>query len=107
MIYNRFLRHSASPCLLKRNMEGLEMADEHLKTLDAALEKLRAHRRALAENLAGNYKRGHTEGWCDQLVQVQATIDALLRAVEDERCLNPDLLRAKKKSPASIRTGGS
>lgn len=70
-------------------MEGLEMADEHLKTLNAALEKLRAHRRALAENLADNYKRGHTEAWCDQLVQIQATIDALLRAVKDEKSLLP------------------
>ncbi|WP_196776314.1 hypothetical protein [Rhizobium etli] len=65
------------------------MADEHLKTLDTALEKMRNRRRALAENLAGDYARDYSEGWRDQFVQIQEAIDALLRAIEDEKSLLP------------------
>ncbi|PDT24470.1 hypothetical protein CO674_07245 [Rhizobium hidalgonense] len=75
------------------------MADEHLKNLDAALVKMREHRRTLAENLAGDYARAHTEGWRDQLVQVQQTIDALLRAKDDERNLLP---KVATSAPLSI-----
>jgi hypothetical protein len=66
------------------------MAGEHLKTLDSALEKAREHRRALAAKLAGDYNRGQTESWRDQFVQTQQAIDALLRAIEDEKALQPN-----------------
>ncbi|MEY9198315.1 flagellar biosynthesis chaperone FliJ [Sinorhizobium fredii] len=65
------------------------MADEHLKTLDAALEQLRAQRRALAEKLADDYNRSFSDGWRDQFIQTQQAIEALHRAIEDEKSLKP------------------
>jgi hypothetical protein len=63
----------------------MEMAKEHAKQLSAARDRLVADRRDLATALAGPYKRGHTENMRECFITVQATIEAIDRAVRDEQ----------------------
>jgi len=71
------------------------MPEEHVKQLVAARERLLADRRGLTEVLAKPYERGKTERWQERFVTVQATIEAIDRALQDER--HPAEGRAKSK----------
>jgi hypothetical protein len=61
------------------------MAEEHLKTLETAREQLVKQRRGLADALAKPYSRGESETWLNSFVQLQAAIDAIDRAIGDEK----------------------
>jgi hypothetical protein len=60
------------------------MAEEHVKQLFAAREKLVADRRELAEAMAKPFERGHTDSR-NKFVVVQAAIEAIDRAIQDEQ----------------------
>jgi hypothetical protein len=63
------------------------MADEndHLAKLVAARSRMVIERREVASALTEKYKRGHTDDMRELLVQIQATIDAIDRAIADEK----------------------
>ena len=50
-----------------------------------AREKLIEQRRNLAASLGGDYQRGHTDDRRSQFIEVQQTLEAVDRAIEDER----------------------
>jgi hypothetical protein len=50
-----------------------------------AREKLVEQRRDLAASLGAEYQRGHTDVRRAQFIEVQKTIEAIDRAIEDER----------------------
>ena len=61
--------------------------NEYLAKLAAARSRMVTERRELASALAEKYKRGHTDDMREQLVQIQATIEALDRAIVDEKSI--------------------
>jgi hypothetical protein len=61
----------------------MDKESEHIKTLLNARERLVAERRALAGTLAKEYERGHTLE--EHFIAVQNTIDAIDRAIADEK----------------------
>jgi hypothetical protein len=61
---------------------------QQIGTLEKALGHLRDDRRRVAENLAKGYQTGFTDAMMDQFVKVRATIEAIARALEDERQLS-------------------
>ena len=68
----------------------MEMAEDHVNELAAAREVLIADRRALALALAEPYKRDHSENMRKAFIDVQATIEAIDRAIRDEdRMMSP------------------
>ena len=68
------------------------MADEneHLAKLTAARSRLVTERRDVASALTEKYKRSHTDDMRALLVQVQATIEAIDRAIADEKNMAND-----------------
>jgi hypothetical protein len=80
--------------------EAMEMAKEHSNQLSAARDRLVADRRDLATALAGPYKRGHTENMRECFITVQATIEAIDRAVRDEQ--SNHFHKYSKKSPVTV-----
>jgi len=71
--------------------------EQHVDALKAAREQLVKQRRDLAASLAKPFERGGTEGWRVAIVEVQAAIDAIDKAVLDEK----KLLGAKEESIGS------
>jgi hypothetical protein len=65
------------------------MACAHQQKLQKAREQLVIQHRAIAEALAGSSKRGNTEQCRELMVQIQATIDAVDKAMKDEERLSP------------------
>lgn len=63
----------------------MDKESEHIKTLLNARERMVAGRRALADTLTKEYKRGHTEKMEERFIAVQNTIDAIDRALADEK----------------------
>ena len=65
----------------------VNMADEneHLAMLVAARSRMVTERREVASALTEKYKRAHTDDMRELLVQIQATIDAIDRAIADEK----------------------
>jgi hypothetical protein len=61
------------------------MAEVYAEPLSAARERLLEERRGLAGELAKPYERGKTEQLRERFIAVQATIDAIDRAIADER----------------------
>jgi hypothetical protein len=63
------------------------MADhnDHLAKLVAARSRMVTERRDVASALSEKYKRGQTNEMRELLVQIQATIDAIDRAIADEK----------------------
>jgi hypothetical protein len=63
------------------------MADEneHVKNLEAALDRLIERRRHLANELSGEFKRGRTEYAQERFNVVQTTIEAVRKAIEEEK----------------------
>ena len=62
------------------------MADEneHIAKLTAARSRMVTERRDIASALTEKYKRAHTNDM-RELVQIQATIEAIDRAIADEK----------------------
>jgi len=60
------------------------MAEEHVKQLSTAREKLVAERRMLAEMLAKPHERGQADVRAS-FVAVQTAIEAIDRALQDEQ----------------------
>jgi hypothetical protein len=63
------------------------MADEneHIAKLTAARSRMVTERRDVASALTEKYKRAHTNDMRELLVQIQATIEAIDRAIADEK----------------------
>ncbi len=59
--------------------------NEHIQKLATARTLTVKARREVVEALAQPYRRGHTEDIRDMLMKVQSTIEALDRALADER----------------------
>jgi hypothetical protein len=60
------------------------MTEKYVTALHAAREQMRAHRRSVVEFLSRTYERGVTEAAMQQLIETQATMDAIGRAIDDE-----------------------
>jgi hypothetical protein len=59
--------------------------NEHIKNLTAARDREVLHRREVAGALAQKYDRAHTE---ITFISIQNTIDAIDRAIADERLIS-------------------
>jgi len=59
--------------------------NEHIKKLIAARRQVVAERRQVADALSEPYKKGHTENMRTSFIAVQNTIEAIDRAIDDER----------------------
>jgi hypothetical protein len=59
--------------------------NDYVQKLIAARDREVAHRRDIAERLAGKYNRGDTENMRDAFIKTQDAIEALERAVWHER----------------------
>ena len=78
------------------------MAEQYIEQLAAARERMVADRRELADELAKPYERGRYEQW-RRIIEVQATIDAIDRAITDERSIKDKGIRTKKRIISFIR----
>jgi hypothetical protein len=59
--------------------------NEHLAKLVAARSRMVTERREVASALTEKYKRSNTDNMRELLVQIQATIEAIDRAIADEK----------------------
>jgi antitoxin (DNA-binding transcriptional repressor) of toxin-antitoxin stability system len=59
--------------------------NEHVAKLVAARSRMVTERREVASALTEKYKRSHTDNMRELLVQIQATIEAIDRAIADEK----------------------
>jgi hypothetical protein len=76
--------------VLRRGQYGKStMTDEneHVQQLIAARDQAVKVRREVAHSLSESYRRGHTEDLHDLFVKLQNTIEAIDRAIADERSL--------------------
>jgi hypothetical protein len=60
------------------------MSEEHIDDLKKARAQLIEQRRAFAKVLAGPYDRGKTEQARERFLDIQAAIEAMDRAIDDE-----------------------
>jgi hypothetical protein len=65
------------------------MTQDHVKNFEKARDQLLAQRRSLAEALAGGYKKGQTENHIERIVNVQAAIDVIAAAINQEHLAAP------------------
>ena len=65
------------------------MTQDHVRTFEKARDQLLAQRRSLAEALAGGYKKGQTENHIERIVNVQAAIDVIAAAINQEHLAAP------------------
>ena len=63
------------------------MSEEHTNNLKKARAQLIEQRRVFAKVLAGPYERGKTEQAREKFLEIQAAIEAMDRAIEDEEGL--------------------
>jgi len=89
------------------------MTQDHVRTFAKARDQLLAQRRSLAEALAGGYKKGRTENQIDRIVKIQAAIDVITSAINQDRPASPRrCIRTDAGRPVAIgdgqrvRTGG-
>ena len=61
--------------------------NEHITNLIAARDKEVAHRREVAGALAAKHQRGHPDDLRETVVRIQNAIEAIDRAITDERQL--------------------
>jgi len=61
--------------------------NEHITNLIAARDKEVAHRREVAGALAAKHQRGHPDDLRESVVRIQNAIEAIDRAIADERQL--------------------
>ena len=73
------------------------MTQDHMRNFEKARDQLLAQRRSLAEALAGGYKKGRTENQIERIVKVQAAIDVIASAINQDRLTSP---RAGASEPA-------
>jgi len=71
------------------------MAEQYVEQLAAARERVVADRRGLAAELGRPYERGRHEQW-RRIIEIQDTIDAIDRALTDERSIK------EKGKPATL-----
>jgi hypothetical protein len=67
----------------------MTMTQDHMRTFEKARNQLLAQRRSLAEALAGGYKKGQTENQIERILKVQAAIDAITSAINEDRTASP------------------
>ena len=60
------------------------MSEQHIDDLKKARAQLIEQRRAFAKVLAGPYDRGKTEQARERFLEIQAAIEAMDRAMDDE-----------------------
>jgi len=65
------------------------MTQDCVSTFEKARDQLLAQRRSLAAALAGGYKRGQTENHIERIVKVQAAIDVVTAAINQEHLASP------------------
>jgi hypothetical protein len=65
------------------------MTQDHVRTFEKARDQLLAQRRSLAEALAVGYKKGRTENQIERIVKVQAAIDVITSAINQDRLTSP------------------
>ena len=58
---------------------------EHVKELTDARDRVVAERRQIANGLAQEYKHGHSVEMRERFISIQSTIEAIDRAIADER----------------------
>ena len=61
------------------------MSDAHIDNLQRARAQLIEQRRSLVQVLAGPYDRGKTEQARENFMEIQAAIESMDRAIEDEQ----------------------
>ena len=71
------------------------MAEQYVEQLAAARERVVADRRGLAAELGRPCERGRHEQW-RRIIEIQDTIDAIDRALTDERSIK------EKGKPATL-----
>ncbi|HSZ65805.1 MAG TPA: hypothetical protein VK825_06330 [Xanthobacteraceae bacterium] len=64
--------------------------NEHVKQLSAARVRLIHDRRVAAKDIADESRRGLNGDSCDALILIQTTVEAIDRAIEDEKQLARD-----------------
>lgn len=65
------------------------MTQDNMKAFEKARDQLLAQRRSLAEALAGGYKKGRTEDHIERIVNVQAAVDVITAAIDQEHLASP------------------
>jgi hypothetical protein len=65
------------------------MTQDHMRTLEKARDQLLAQRRSLAEALADGYKKGQTDNQIERIVKVQAAIDVIMSAINEDGMASP------------------
>jgi hypothetical protein len=73
--------------------------NEHLAKLVAARSRS-TERREVASALTEKYKRSHTDNMRELLVQIQATMEAIDRAIADEKNMANDTTAGAVCNPA-------
>src|SRR5262245_10310586 len=86
-----FWRHHVSPCIglcdcgrLTVEASEVVMSEQHATLLEKARERLIEDRRAFAKIIAAPFEREKTVDARARFVELQATIEAIDRAIEDE-----------------------
>ena len=74
--------------------------NEHLAKLVAARSRMVTERREVASALTEKYKRSHTDNMRELLVQIQATMEAIDRAIADEKNMANDTTAGAVCNPA-------
>jgi hypothetical protein len=77
------------------------MTQHQMKIFEKARDQLLDQRTSLAEALAGGYKKGQTENHIERIVKVQAAIDVITSAINQEDLASPP--RAASGSPPEDR----
>jgi hypothetical protein len=80
-------------------LEAWEVAEDHVKQLSAARERLVADRRKLAEVLASPKEGRHADNMRDRFVAIQATIEAIDHAIQDEQPAKKPAVTAPRLVP--------
>ena len=82
--------------------------NEHLAHLKIAREKEVAQRREVAKALAGEHRRGNIEGMRELFINLQHSIEAIDRAIADEKkhrslkISDEAVAQAKRRSAQSV-----
>jgi hypothetical protein len=74
--------------------------NEHLAKLVAARSRMVTERREVASALTEKYKRSNTDNMRELLVQIQTTIEAIDRAIADEKNMTNDTTAGAVCNPA-------
>jgi hypothetical protein len=77
------------------------MTQHQMKILEKARDQLLDQRTSLAAALAGGYKKGQTENHIERIVKVQAAIDVITSAINQEHLGSPQ--RAAPSPPPDDR----